>query len=342
MDIMPAAEIDWALSVYHPRPADSPWRLDALFSPSLMRHYSLGRWALLEALKIAGVGAGDAVLLPGFICREALFPLDILGARPLFYELGPGLDPRIEPDQLPPAKAVIAVNFFGFPQDLSLFERYCRRHGALLIEDNAHGLFSRDESGRLLGTRAPLGVLSPRKTLPLPDGGALLVNDARLAERSPRALPPAAGRGPSRRSLLRRAAPWLGARAMAYCLGAARSWRAAARERTQPPGSPNPCPELLAPLSMPSPDYEARRRRALYLRCESLIGHWVKPVFPALPASVVPYLFAYRADPEPARRAESLLMSEGLWSLPWPGLPESVSSTAPGHYRNVRGVHFLW
>ena len=70
-------------------------------------------------------------------------------------------------------KAVLAVNYFGFAQDLVPFREYCLRTGATLIEDNAHGFLSKDTSGVLLGTRANLGITSIRKTFRLVNGAAL-------------------------------------------------------------------------------------------------------------------------------------------------------------------------
>ena len=70
-------------------------------------------------------------------------------------------------------KALLAVNYFGFAQDLAPFREYCLRTGATLIEDNAHGFLSKDTSGVLLGTRADLGITSIRKTFRLVNGAAL-------------------------------------------------------------------------------------------------------------------------------------------------------------------------
>ena len=70
-------------------------------------------------------------------------------------------------------KAVLAVNYFGFAQELAPFREYCLRTGATLIEDNAHGFLSKDTSGVLLGMRTGLGITSIRKTFRLVNGAAL-------------------------------------------------------------------------------------------------------------------------------------------------------------------------
>ena len=72
------------------------------------------------------------------------------------------------------------VNFFGFAQDLNVYLDFASKKKALIIEDNAHGLFSSDLSGNLLGTRTSIGILSIRKSTNIPNSGALLVNDKRI------------------------------------------------------------------------------------------------------------------------------------------------------------------
>ena len=165
-------------SVYAP-PADrSGWRLEQLAGDAPVRYFAYGRHALAAALQAAGTGAGDRVLLPAFICREVLSAVHAVGARPAYYAVDRALGLAEAAAALPPARAIVAVDYFGFAQDLTPFAAYCARSGAVLIEDNAHGLFSRDDAGRMLGTRGDLGLFSIRKTLAAPDGAALVFNKA--------------------------------------------------------------------------------------------------------------------------------------------------------------------
>jgi len=70
---------------------------------------------------------------------------------------------------------------------------FARAHGLLLIEDNAHGLYSTDATGRALGSFGDMAVSSFTKTLAVPDGGGLLLGKAATSGpsrgRSPAALP---------------------------------------------------------------------------------------------------------------------------------------------------------
>mgnify|MGYP003896109965 FL=1 len=83
---------------------------------------------------------------------------------------------------------MLAVNYFGFAQDLSPFREYCSTTGATLIEDNAHGFLSKDSAGNLLGTRADLGITSIRKTFRLVNGAALYVSSEELSDLVPNQL----------------------------------------------------------------------------------------------------------------------------------------------------------
>ncbi len=138
-----------------------------------VRYYSLARHALVEALRLAGVREGSRVLLPEYLCRDLMAPLHLLGAVPCWYPVASDMTPATAPADWPLVDVVLAVDYFGFPQDLAPFQAYADRTGAVVIEDNAHGYLSRDLAGQWLGCRTGLGVFSLRKTLRIPDGGAL-------------------------------------------------------------------------------------------------------------------------------------------------------------------------
>ena len=236
--------MDLAATVYRPPRAKTPWRLEELFSPSVIRFHACGRRALADALRLAGA-AGQRVLLPSFICRDLLAAVAAAGAEPAFYEVRPDLSADEDQTLWPEARAVLAVDYFGFASNLSPFQAYARRCGAVVIEDAAHALFSRDAGGRLLGTRAPLGILSLRKSLPLPNGGALLANDPALAARLPPPLPYAPSKG--RRFVLKAAARPLLALAGAAGAHAGLSALRALRGDSSGYVAPDPASELVLP-----------------------------------------------------------------------------------------------
>jgi hypothetical protein len=349
--------MDLPRTVYAPPRARAPWPLSAFAGHDRLRVYSLGRWALVEALRLAAA-QNKTVLLPDYICRDILSALAQAGARAAFYPVGRNLEMEADPDSLPQACAILSVNYFGFPQDLSSFEKYARRARALLIEDNAHGLLSKDSQGRPLGTRAPLGLLSMRKTLALPDGGALLVNDAalwgRVGDQPAIADKPAAALSfARRRGAARKLARWLGARGMVATIDAARFLRKLRTGDELPscdpqaerllPAPAQPCSEALGPFWQADPQAEVERRRGLYLLCEELLKPaGIEPVFSNLPEGTAPYAYPFRASGREQEHAESILKNNGLFSLPWPALPDAVAARVPSFHSTVRAVQFLW
>lgn len=350
-------EVNWELlsTVYSPPPAEKPWRLEDVVPDARIRYFSFGRRALAEGLRLARVGRPDRVLLPEYICRDVLSSAAAAGARTVFYPVGPDLRPAAPPEKWPEAKAVIAVNYFGFPQDLSPFRAYCRLQGAVLIEDNAHGLFSRNKAGRALGARADLGILSLRKSLPIRTGAALIIppgkTDWELAPQE--TFVPDVSFHWRMKGAVRALARSLGPRGALRALStfrAARGFKTGHRRPPTDPMSESELPEpaspggvLAAPLTVADPARETLRRRSLYeLVGEHLEKAGFKPVFPSLPEGTVPYAFPFKCSPKHRGEAQRLLRDLGLEALPWPDLPDSVAPDAPAHYTDVLLAHFLW
>lgn len=344
-------------SVYCPPGTKSGWRFEALLDGRECRFYSYGRRALVEALRISGVTNGSTVALPALICRELLSAIYASGAVPSFYHVGKDLNVDGSVSGLPSCKAVVAVNYFGFPQALSPFREHCRRTGAVLIEDNAHGLFSRDSTGTSLGLRGDLGLFSLRKTLPIPNGAALVVNARAYASSLEPQLAFDSGL-PSLKFCLkqsaRRIAPVVGCRNLHRILTLVRQWKQVAGVFRMGPRSRNeertlPQPErpsivLSRPLRADI-ERETARRCALYRWLDEALretGLPVAPVFPCLGASVVPYGYPFYADDVTLHKVRTILGAYGLECLSWPDLPEVVRDKAPGHYKTLRMVAFLW
>ena len=140
-----------------------------------IRYFSLGREALEESFILIGIGKGDLVLVPELICEEVTETIKKVKAKPVFYKVKHDMQAEtlIFQENI---KAVIAVNYFGFPQNLNPFKTFCKKNKVLLIEDNSHGFLSKDINKNFLGLRADIGIFSFRKTLFCPDGGILSIN----------------------------------------------------------------------------------------------------------------------------------------------------------------------
>jgi hypothetical protein len=319
-----------------------------------LRYYSLARHALAEALRLCGVAQGTKVLLPSFICRDVLAAVHACGATAVWYDVSGTLTPASDSANWPEATAVLAVNYFGFAQNLGPFLEYARRTKATVIEDNAHGYGSRDETGLWLGLRTGVGIFSMRKTLRIPDGAALIVRDAALAKNlSPALAFCGAGLYPAQLFKSRlRALPVIGEVFYRVMIKAVREWRYWRRGGGLPPdpasehhipAAPEPWSGLPQALSSYHFEKEAGRRRDAYAACEreaSLVG--ATPVFARLPNYCAPYGFAFRGDEHAVEKMKLFSNRQGWDMVVWPDLPGVIQPQAPEYYRNVHLINFLW
>ena len=139
-----------------------------------------------------GIGTGDEVLLPAYLCESVLTPVEAVGAQPVFYPVGRGFEVdlvALEAAIGPRTRAVVVIHYLGFPGPVEALDALCRRRGLALIEDCAHALYSQHGT-RHLGSYGDIAIFSPWKSLPLPDGGVLALNRPGLS-------PPVPERGPS-------------------------------------------------------------------------------------------------------------------------------------------------
>lgn len=331
-------------------------RFEDLIGHDRVRYFSYGRYALYEGIRSAGVRSGDRVLLPGYICRDVLSAIHACGAHPIYYQVTIDLKMDALPKELPESKAIIAVNYFGFPQDLQPFKEYCSRTGALLIEDNAHGLFSRDENGQFLGTRGDIGIFSLRKTIPMPNGAALVFNKEKADFRSEPQLEFLDITEPVSfkvKRLLMRLTPCIGFLPLRVFTGLARSIRrVVAGHEIMPspsdaehslPGRPNPFKHLPESLAMVKTDSEIKRRRARYDTVREILESTAcRPVFRSLPNNAVPYGYPFYCPEKEMPTIKKRLRRHGLECFQWPELPDAVRPAAPEHYKSVWLVNFLW
>lgn len=142
--------------------------------------------ALHLALVVAGVRAGDDVLISDFTFPATANVVLQQGARPVLVdskEDGFDIDPkRVEQLMTPATRAIIAVDPFGQPADHTELERIAAHAGVPLIADAACSLgASRD--GRRSGSHGEMGCFSfhPRKTITCGEGGMLTTDNADLA-----------------------------------------------------------------------------------------------------------------------------------------------------------------
>ncbi len=147
--------------------------------------------ALHLALVLAGIGAGDDVVLPSFSFIATTNAPVYVGARPVFAdvdaETGNVTADTIKAALTPQTRAVIAVDQGGVPVDLRPIRELCDPLGVVVIEDAACGAGS-TYAGQPVASGAEIAAWSfhPRKIVTTGEGGMLTTSRADWAERARR------------------------------------------------------------------------------------------------------------------------------------------------------------
>jgi dTDP-4-amino-4,6-dideoxygalactose transaminase len=153
----------------------------------LMTHSCTG--ALEMTALLSGVGPGDEVIMPSFTFPSTANAFALRGATPVFVDVDAdtlNLDPARVADAVSKrTRVVVAVHYGGVGCDMAALGEICRDHGLLLVEDAAQCIGATLD-GRPLGAIGDLGTLSfhETKNVSCGEGGALLVNDERFADRA--------------------------------------------------------------------------------------------------------------------------------------------------------------
>jgi len=132
---------------------------------------------------------GDEVIMPSFTFVSTANAFVLRGARPVFVDIRPdtlNLDERlVEAAITRRTKAIVVVHYAGVACDMDRLMEIATRRGIVIIEDAAHGLLSRYQ-GRALGSFGQFATFSFHETKNVisGEGGALVINDARFAERA--------------------------------------------------------------------------------------------------------------------------------------------------------------
>lgn len=170
------------------------------FERAFARHCALphvigcdsGASALSLALRVAGVGPGHDVILPGICTGAMVWSVRQAGATPIFCDIDPRTD-TLDPNQVechltPRTQAVIPMHWSGQPADLAPLLALTAHHGIALIEE-ATQAHDADYRGRPVGSWGRMGVFSfsPSQNLGAAgEAGALVCHtdqDAALARR---------------------------------------------------------------------------------------------------------------------------------------------------------------
>jgi perosamine synthetase len=149
-----------------------------------------GTLALYLALRAAGVGPGDEVLVPDFTFFASASSVEMVGARPVFVDVNRrnfqiDLDGG-DADRLvgPKTKAIMPVHIYGTVADMDQVAAFARRHGLTIVEDAAQALGARWK-GKCAGTFGTTAAFSffADKTITTAEGGMVVTDDADIYDR---------------------------------------------------------------------------------------------------------------------------------------------------------------
>jgi dTDP-4-amino-4,6-dideoxygalactose transaminase len=149
-----------------------------------------GTLALAAALRAAGVGVGDEVIIPPYtFIATAAAPL-FVGAVPVFADIDPGthlLDAAaVEAAITPRTRAVMPVHVAGRPADMDAFAALSERHGLTVVEDAAQATGAEWRGRRVgaLGGAESMGTFSfqTSKNISAGEGGAVVTNSDRMGD----------------------------------------------------------------------------------------------------------------------------------------------------------------
>jgi dTDP-4-amino-4,6-dideoxygalactose transaminase len=152
--------------------------------------FNCGKEAILAALKAAGIGRSDRVVMPSYCCETVASAVTGCGAEPIFCDIGDDLNPDVDHilrliDENP--RAVIFPHLFGNPGRIDLLESKLEERGIrrnIFVIDDAAQSFGAKLNGRLLGTYGDAGIVSlgAGKTMTASGGGFLITKSDALAE----------------------------------------------------------------------------------------------------------------------------------------------------------------
>jgi len=147
-----------------------------------------GTDALIIALRAAGIGPGDEVIVPSHTYVASAASIHFAGATPVLVECG--ADHMVDPAAVEAAvtrrtAAIMPVQLNGRTCDMDALQAIADKHGLAIIEDAAQAIGSKFR-GKTAGTFGIAAEISlyPAKILGcFGDGGVLLTNDADMARK---------------------------------------------------------------------------------------------------------------------------------------------------------------
>ncbi len=148
-----------------------------------------GTLTMEVALRAAGVGWGDEVIVPAYTFQATAAAPMAAGAAPVIVDISPDTyctDPAsVEAAITEKTRAIIVVHLAAQMTDMDAIMALAKKHNLVVIEDSAHA-HGAQWRGMGAGSIGDFGSFSLQsaKTLTTGEGGVLLCKDKRMAERA--------------------------------------------------------------------------------------------------------------------------------------------------------------
>jgi len=322
----------------------APWHSPD--SEKSIHFYHRGMWAMEEG--VAEIldkrdKKNGQVWLPDYFCNEPLAPLRKKEINLHFYPIKNDLSPdwdKLEAMTIKygPPDVFILVHYFGFSICLNDARAFCDKHGAQLLEDCAHLLLPVGGCGQ------NTAVFSPRKLLPLPEGGLLIISKKKAVQQTEKEF------GSNKKLIVK----WLALRlAQRMMLTIGISWHRF--RETAISNLHNSHANQLNKNMMMFPgkyslrllgviekglDHVVKKRRKYYVQLLQAINgiKEVRPLFPLLPDHICPYVMPLIVC-DGRDTALKRLNHFGIPATIWPELPPEVSSDRSDEHKIAIWLH---
>jgi len=167
--------------------------LERLFEKMLGVKHALALSNCTAALHLAcfaaGISEGDEVICPSLTFVATVNAIRYMGGVPVFCDIKSLNDLTVDPEKAKKlitdkTKAIIVMDYAGFPCDMDGIMALAKEHGLKVIEDACHGPLS-EYKGKCLGSIGDVGCFSffSNKNISTGEGGMLTTNDDEIYER---------------------------------------------------------------------------------------------------------------------------------------------------------------
>jgi dTDP-4-amino-4,6-dideoxygalactose transaminase len=145
--------------------------------------------ALEMSAILAEIKEDDEVIMPSYTFVSTANAFVLRGAKIVFVDIRPdtmNIDEKlIEAAVTPKTKAIVPVHYAGVACEMDVICEIAKKYNLLVIEDAAQGVNAKYKN-KFLGSIGQLGCFSfhETKNFHCGEGGALLINDKKFAERA--------------------------------------------------------------------------------------------------------------------------------------------------------------